>query len=277
VTVASALVFDFDGITDAALEAIRKALKPFSFLMYTSHSHRAQDKPGNRLRLLLAVDERLDLASYGKVHEVVNRVLLAGSADPSGRSLAQQQSLWMAHPSRASLAWKAFGHGAVLSARACLSLAPANAPRESTACVSVIPSTILVARIREALAQINADRYDIWMRTLVCLKALAPVVGLLVARQLAVSFSETGSEEARGGNADARYNPAVMFDNLAPTMTADAAPGVLYGLARACACKSVNADRGKQQWCEAGHRAAEYLAKYHRRAWEDLKAGRAVA
>jgi len=225
-----------------------------------------------------AINSAMDAPTYARVHDVANGQLFIGLADTSGRSLAQQQSGWITHPDRVHLAWKTRHVGAILSIRKALALAPEPLVkiRSVVSTAAVLPATYQVHELRQRLDWGDADDYDTWKSTLVALKALAPILGVDIARQLAIEFSERGSDTAKADNDDPRYDPVVIFDRCVTTMSPDAARGWIFKAARAGATAAINAERGRANASKRGKDAAQFLQEHHRAHWDAL-IGRATA
>lgn len=276
VTVAWFLVLDVDGLTDAAFSALLNKLRAdgLSFLAYSTHSHGRPDKPGIRARLLIPVDRSLNAVEYAQAWRGFDAHYCGGAigeADASGRHLWQQQGVWSAPPERVASAFRIAHRAGVSSADALIACAPVPPVREKADHGPVpMPPTLTAQRLEATLPWLNADDTPSWITALTAFKALAPAIGKDAARTLAVRYSEQGSEAAKAHNDDRRYDPAEFFDNVRPTMPPDAAMGTLCAMARDGAMAAVNGDRGKRRLSERGHQAAVYLARHHRRQFDEL-------
>ena len=119
VTTSSLLVMDIDGLEPALIKTATDKMKGdgISFLMFTTYSHGSADKPGDRLRLIIPLDQLVSEAEYRSIWRAIDRLYFGGKvfkADPSGVNLYQQQGLWCCHPDRFDQA-KSWGHDAGLA------------------------------------------------------------------------------------------------------------------------------------------------------------------
>lgn len=286
VTVARFLVIDVDGLSPSEFDALLGRLRGvgLTYLVYSTHSHGREDKPGVRGRLVVPVDRALDAGEYAKAWLGFDQIFCYGAiaaADDSGRHLHQQQGVWVVHPDRAKSAFRAIHKAGVASADTLIVAAPEvikSTPQQTSLAPIprsvVLPTNDLVDHLGQAIAFIDPDGMATWMRIIMALKALAPVVGADIACEFTLRYSERGSNTEK--NAQRKYNPAEVFRNASPSMPPDAALGVIYGEAKSGAVRAVNACLGLPTWTPEGKAAAEYLARFHRRTWSEMT-GKEVA
>lgn len=278
VTTAAYLVLDVDGLEqvefDGLLDALRKA--GLTFLAYSTHSNGREDKPGVRARLVIPVDRPLDAAEYKLAWLGFDQIFLDGeiaAKDDSGKAMWQQQGIHVVHPERAHHAFRVVHKAGVANAEALIAegskIVPKKVVQPDYVARQLSPREH-VARLSDAIRWIDSEKTSIWVTAMTALKASAETIGTDDACELAVRYSERASAKAKANNDDPRYDPATFFENVQPTMPAEAAIGTLCGLARDGAVAAVNADRGRSQWSVSGRAAAIYLARFHSRLFSEL-------
>jgi hypothetical protein len=249
--------------------------------MYTTHSHGRSDKPGARVRLIFPVDVRLDAPGYHRVHELMNRVLFAGMADRTGKSLCQQQAVFGAHPARAMLAkcWRYEGEVFPLRefiaehGQAATPTSQRAATRQAFQATATAADLPTLERLNQAMRFLVAGSYSDWSRGIMAFKALSPNYPQGSLRDMAIRFGETSpceSTRAQAASTDARYNPAQVFDAAAPTMPPTVAAGALLAMAKDQAVGCIEAVRGSSTASPEAREAAAYLAAFHRTTWKAL-------
>jgi hypothetical protein len=270
VTEATWLVIDVDGLSEPLFADKIKAIFATgrAFRVFSTHSHGREDKPGVRARVFVPVDRPLNTPSYERAWLGFDKLVFDGAVakqDASGRHLWQQQGVWATSSDRRNKAFCNGQDGMVWQADELIAASPAPPPKRFTAYqpVELSPSA-QVQRLEAALPWIDAEDTGTWHTAITAFKAISTVVGVSNALELAVRYSAQGSEEAQKLNAsDPRYDPASFFQNVNPTMPEEAAPGVLFGLAKEGALQAMRLDRGKKTWSEVGRAAAIYLCRYH--------------
>lgn len=278
------IVFDFDDLTKAQLKSIGGQVlgRGRAGLMFTTHSHGREDKPGIRVRLILPVDLRLDANAYRIAHEAMNADLFSGLADKTGKSMCQQQAVFGVHPERAHLA-KCWRHeGAVFGllefltqhGGAAAHKRPRSKAQQQATTLGITASGITtLARLEQAVPHLYAESYRDWSVGLQAFKALSPYLPIEKLRQMAIRFGETSPSDSTRSQAaatDARYDAGQIFDSATPIMPPDAAAGVLLGLAKKRAIAVVETSRGCRTATAEAKTAALYLAAHHQRTWNEL-------
>lgn len=116
VTESSALLYDYDGITEQDFEQIRSFLEKnnLTYVAYTTFSHGMEGKPGMYVRLCIPVDRPLDAPAYTAAWNGFV-ALLPVAPDSSGSKLCQQQGIWTCHPDRKDKAQRWSFDGCVLN------------------------------------------------------------------------------------------------------------------------------------------------------------------
>lgn len=274
VTPASWFAFDLDDVTPEQWAGIVAGLEGagVTFCAYNTHSH--GEKPDEvRARVLLFMDRTLPPMQWADVWRVVNGLLFGGLADGQTSKLSQQAGVWVADPDRCASAFRVFRAGALMSADALLALVPPK-PARGTYQARVVPQGGQAERYIAALAQVTPDTYGVWMTGLCGLKG-GVMTGALTDEEgeaLFLEWSDSADDDAKANNHDSRYEPAAMWANWEPSAApADALVGKLFQLARDAAKNRVRYDlRGGGRLSPAGERAALYLARYHRRTFDDL-------
>ncbi|NMG16743.1 hypothetical protein [Aromatoleum bremense] len=274
-TEGSAFANDLDGLTPAQWERIVEHMVAAGvmFCAYSTHSHgKAPDEV--RARVLLFMDRALDPVRWADVWHVLNGLYFDGLADPATAKLSQQAGVWMAHPDRVQLAFRIAMRGALLSADALLSLVPPK-PERTKFAAPVAPVGDQSARYAEALALVGAEHYADWLAGLCALKG-AVMLGHLSDEDGAAlwwRFTDTASAEAQEKNDDSRFDPESMWARWMPSAAPpDALVGKLFARARDKAMALVRGEMAQGgELSAAGLSAAQYLAAYHRRAFEELR------
>lgn len=127
VTEANLIIMDIDGLPESEFLAGLKKLADdgLTYLIYTTHSHGSEDKPGIRARVVILLDRPLNVQEYSTAWQGIDRRywnMQAGIADSSGANLYQQQGTWCCHPDRIEQAQSWTNDGGVASAEALLEL-----------------------------------------------------------------------------------------------------------------------------------------------------------
>ncbi len=226
-----------------------------------------------RVRVVLWLDRPVTPSAWRDLWLAVNRELLCGLADPQTGKPAQQAGVWAVHPERMGCAFRSHRDGALLSVDALLALVPEK-PEPRPRSVRPVAAGDQVSRYAEALGMLDAKAYTPWMLALGGLKG-GVIVGELTDNDGAAlwfAFSDSGGIEAQAMNADGRYNPESLWINWTPTVApAPALVGRLFGAARNAALQRCKAEH-EAGGCltDEGLKAARYLAKYHRRTFDEL-------
>lgn len=278
------LKFDLDGMTVEQWQTAQEKLNAsgLTSLAYSTWSYGRTEKPGVRVRVLIPMDWAQDQADYALAWWGAAEVLfveLMGSQenilDISASKTCQQQGVWSAAPEREQLAFRIHVKGGVASAEALMEIGKikhgAPVPRMTSAWTSLNADISLppdIARLTAAHEWI-ADDYEQWIKTGHADKALASMIGEDAAFQLWHAYSERGSNTAQ--NNDAAYSPENKWQTFASAMTADAALGTLFGMARDGALAALESERGKPTLSERGRSAAKYIAANHRALFNQLR------
>lgn len=277
VTESSLFAFDLDDIDWVAQARVVGRLEQVGVYIcaFTTWSH-GKDPDKVRMRVLLFLDRALDSLQWGAVWGVVNRVFLDGLADPATAKLSQQAGLWAAPAERVSKAFRIVKQGSLLSADALLTQAPQKPAKAPQPVVSrQVSAADQVKRYRVVLWLIGAETYASWVVGLKGLKG-AVLTGELSDNDGAAlwfEFSDSASDEARAANTEARFDPESLWSNWNPTVAPPGAlVGMLMGKARDAAIDRCKADhKARGELSDEGLTAARYLARYHPRAFADLK------
>lgn len=228
VVAGSVIKLDLDGITDEAGQNVRDTLNrlKLAHLLYTTHSHGREDKPGNRWRLIVFIDRRLPPDEYQRAVMALSVVLLGQSLDPSEARLSQQAGVWAAHPDRVELAFceRRIAGRYCVSADALLALAPKTEPVPPRRSGAGAWGDVERQKVHDALQFIDPNAYTEWVTVGNCMVALAPVMGD-EARVIWLEYSARGDEASQARNNRSGTDPEQMFDRMAPTMGAEAALG----------------------------------------------------
>lgn len=274
VTTSNILIFEFDGLDAVTWSQILSLiqLSGLTALIFSTHSFGRLDKPGVHVRVLMPMDKSLEPLNYTRAWKGAETLLFKGIASPdqSGRHIYQQQGIWATHPDRKHLAFRYDIRGGVISSESVLAAAPKQVIKERVA-QKISNPTAEAARLESALPWLNAEDTSIWMANITAFKAASLIVGIDVARSLAVKYSAQGSESATARNADSCYDPAQFFDNVFPSMSADIGMAVLFANARDNAVAEVKASKDAGVWTARGREAAIYLSKHHGRLFNELK------
>ena len=259
---------DFDGIPEPELMQLLVKLKSLclAFALYTTHSHGS--KENIRARLIAFFDRNLPPLEYKTAVLALSKELLGKSLDESEALLSQQASVYCAHPDRKHLARRIVDlNGYCISADFLLSIAMPTTQKVYTQSIIGLGlfNDVDRQKVLSALDWIDADGYESWNKTCMCLKALEPQLGDN-AFKLWLSFSEHATEEKKRLNDLSQYDPMVMFDNMKPTMTADAALGTLMSMAKKTTLQiAQREDLVSGELTESGFRAIKHLNRYHPR------------
>jgi len=259
---------DLDSISEPDLRVLLAKLKflGLAYALYTTHSHGV--KPGIRARLILFLDRSLPSLEYKSAVLALSKELLGKSLDESEALLSQQASVYCAHPDRKHLARRKVDlDGYCISADFLLSIATPITKQVYTQSIIGLGlfNDVDRQKVLSALDWIDADGYESWNKTCMCLKALESQLGD-DAFKLWLSFSEHATEEKKRLNDLSQYDPMVMFDNMKPTMTADAALGTLMSMAKKTTLQiAQREDLVSGELTESGFRAIKHLNRYHPR------------
>lgn len=274
VTAGAWFAVDLDGKTpeDKAWILGRLVASGVLFCAYSTYSH-GKNPDEVRMRVSLFVDHALEPLQWADVWHVLNRVFFDGLADVATAKLSQQAGVWATHLSREGAAFRIMNRGALLSADALLALVPPKAERAQRARPKV-SGAALTGRYADALAMTGAESFAPWMTGLSALKA-AVLLGELPEEDAAglwFAFSESGSDAAKAHNHDRRYDPAHLWETWEPTAApAEALVGKLFANARDAALRACRTDVARVgHLTDEGLKAARYLAKYHRRTFDEL-------
>lgn len=266
---------DLDGITDEALAALVAKLNAanLAYVIYTTHSHGREDKPGNRLRPLLFLDRKASPLEYQHASMGAAAFLLGQSLDPSEAKLHQQAGIWATHPDRSDKAWaeRKIKGRMCASTDALLALAPPPSRVTTTAKPMGAGTFGAIERqkVWDALGMLDPNPYDTWTTACACMAALGPVMGD-DARGLWLDFCERADEVSKAGNDRSSTNPEAMYDRMHPSMGPDAALGTLLKMAKETAIEQAERDIMAGALTEQGRGAVVHLAKYHRAALDNL-------
>ncbi len=279
-TQATWVVMDIDGMAQSAFdEKVNSLAKSgYTFLIYSTHSHGREDRPGVRARLVVPVDRSLAAEDYESAWLGLDKLVFGGEvvkADGSGRHLWQQQGVWATATERQHKAFSISQDGAVWAADELIRNAPLKPSGTSKLHHSPeLSPTEQVDRLVSALPWLDAEDTPTWISAITALKAASTIIGESNGLALAIQYSDRGSTQARMKNeSDRRYDPATFFFNVNPVMPASAGVGVLLGLAKQTAIQTLLADRGKDAWSELGSQAASYLCRHHYKAFVELTTG----
>lgn len=259
---------DLDSISEPDLRVLLAKLKflGLAYALYTTHSHGV--KPGIRARLILFLDRNLPPLEYKPVVLALSKELLGKSLDESEALLSQQASVYCAHPDRKRLARRKVDlDGYCISADFLLSIAiPTTQKVYKQSIVGLgLFNDVDRQKVLSALDWIDPNGYESWNKTCMCLKALESQLGD-DAFKLWLSFSEHATEEKKRLNDLSQYDPMVMFDNMKPNMTADAALGTLMSMAKKTTLQIAHReDLVSGELTESGFRAIKHLNRYHPR------------
>ena len=279
-TQATWVVMDIDGMAQSAFDEKVNSLAKSgnAFLIYSTHSHGHEDRPGVRARLVVPVDRSLAAEDYESAWLGLDKLVFGGEvvkADGSGRHLWQQQGVWATATERQHKAFSISQDGAVWAADELIK----NAPLKPSGTSKLQHSPELspneqVNRLVSALPWLDAEDTPTWITAVTAFKAVSMIIGESNGLALAIQYSARGSALARLKNeSDRRYDPVTFFLNVKPVMPASAGVGVLLGLAKQTAIQTLLADRGKDAWSELGRQAASYLCRHHHKTFVELTTG----
>lgn len=273
------LNYEFDGVTDEQRSLVenRVAESGLQAHLFSSYSHGSStpDKQGNRFRVVFFADVAQDHDDHEAAHEALGMELFENVPyDPSCKHIYQQQGCWATHPAWKHRAYKLTFKGGLVdskkAAAAGYAMRPPKVPHYSSH-RQIAPGEY-TQRLEDALPYLNADDTSVWFSLMTAWKAAAPLLGEDNARELAVRYSEQGSDESKAKNDDARYDPATFFDNAVPTM------GPEVGVATILANAKLNAFACLRQGLESGEvltnlqlQAAFYCGMHHRLAYDALR------
>lgn len=267
VTESRLLIADIDGVTEARIAEIEGNLRAneLTYLIYSTHSHGREDKPGTRVRVLVPVDKSLNQANYNKASEGLNAVFLGGLADPSGFALHQQQGVWTTAPERAQLAFRRVYKAGVASSDALTEAAPRKAISRNP---HFMPSLGVVTfdheRVESALRWIDPNAYTNWLNAAIWLKAAYGDAAFPVW----VEWSESADAGSKQQN-DGRYSPKRVWDELQPRITPEQGAAALFAHARDGALETAQRAGRSGGWGEYERAALIYLRAFHKRLYSE--------
>lgn len=272
-TTATAVCADLDGISDGQLGEVEDRLRDAraTFVIFSTHSHGREDKPGNRCRLVAPVDTPLDATTYKQAAMGLNTSLLNSLADSSGFGLHQQQGVWATARERAHHAFRRMHKAGVLSMESLLAAAPMQpkVSRGSSAVREYADQLVDMDRVATALAWIDPNAYKSWIDTAIWLKAAYGDA----AYPVWLAWSETAEEASRADN-DGRYAPQCVWDGLGPRLQPEHGAGALFARARDAALATVTAASQTRVWGTKAREGLTYLRRFHSRLYHDLTGGR---
>jgi hypothetical protein len=270
-TEAATLKYDLDGMTEQQWSAVQEKLKAsgLTFLVYSTHSHGHEDKPGYRVRVWVPMDKALAQADYALAWEgaasILFEALPAGILDGSSRLIHQQQGIYATTRERAGLAFRSNHRAGVASADALVALGrkvvpprtlkPANARQ-------ITPGTfgsVERSKITAALGMLDPNNYETWIKVCACLVALRGCLGGDGLRWW-LEFSERADEASKAKNNVSGTDPEIMFERMTPTMSVDAAMGTLMARAKSAAMATAETDLMAGALTARGFEAVRYLA-----------------
>jgi len=277
------LKFDLDGMSAEQGAMVLETLKAsgLAFVAYSTHSYGLKD--GMRVRVFIPLDRELpqleyELAWFGAAENLFSELIgLEGNIlDESARKISQQQSVWCTAPSRAHLAFRQSVTGGAASADALITAgmakhrAPPKRPGVWQARNAGLMPTPDIAQLTAA-QQHTPDEYESWIKVGNCYKALVPLVGDDTAYDLWLGYSARGTHISK--NDTAAYSPEAKWGTFAPSLPPDAAMGTLFAMARDGALGVIRAELATAVMSDVGRAAAQYLAKYHKKAFNELTGG----
>jgi hypothetical protein len=285
VTDSTFVLFDTDGISFEQARRINQRFKDagVSLLAYTSHSFGRIDKPGVRARFALPVDRALDGAEYKMAWHGGNALLFEGSADTTGAKLSQQQGTWATSAERKQFA-RRWGTSAGVASADALIAASGNQQTRRPPTVAAVGaqtdwewSAPSMAQIAAALAVFDPNDYQDWDSPLSLCVAISKGKGMDVEAMISAieAFSSRGSDMSRAGNDKPQYSPRKRFETWQPSITPTVAAATLFGSARDRATAIYKKACASNSW--RGTRPAwGYLAAYHPKRWNELRAAMEV-
>ena len=262
---------DGDGLSEEQLAAIRATLNQagIAYLIYSTHSHGREGKPGIRCRIIVFLDRTLDPAKYQRAVMSLSRRIFGQSLDASEARLHQQAGIWCAHPDRINRAF-CFRQldGLCVSTDGLLATVPKTVPTRIFINAWQLP--LDAARIQEALKWIDPNEYVQWVKCALWLKAAYGDS----AFPIWLGWSERADQEAQEQN-DGRYAPDKIWSELNPTSTAEEGATWLFGCARNNAIATAVIASRNRNWDHRGKSALVYLRRFHHKRFFALAAGAA--
>lgn len=261
VTAGGWIKLDGDGLTDRQFASVQAKLNAAgaAHLIYSTHSHGREDKPGIRCRIILFLDRAMESVEYQQATLACSTWLLGQSLDPSEARLCQQAGVWMAHPDRIAQAFCIRRlDGLCLSANALLAAAP---KRQKSRLVLVhsaskTPLPVDAARVNAALTWVDATAYSAWVNVALWLKAAHGEA----AYSVWLKWSQAAEEAHRADEGECLR----VWQQLQPRIGAEAGAGALFAAARDGAL-TIARDAGVSgRWDMRATSALGYLRSYHR-------------
>lgn len=265
VTEARMLVADVDGVTKERFDSIQQRLQDrgLTYVLYSTHSHGREDKPGIRVRLVIPVGVPLDAQQYKLAAQGMNALLLDGQADPAGLQLHQQQGVWATAPKRAHLAFRLSHKAGVCSAATLLAAAPKLEIPMPRLCVrGGMPAAFDAARVGAALQWLDSNEYKVWVDAALWLKA---AYGDAVF-PCWLSWSQTAAGEHRASTEECE----TLWGALMPRIGAEQGVGALFGRARDVALAVAREAVRTRVWGAREKGALVYLKRFHARLYAEL-------
>lgn len=274
ITASNVLVFDLDGLEQQQLDSVRECVESLGLtaLIYSTHSHGRNDKPGVRARVLLPMDTALESATYTRAWRGVAKQLFAEvEVDASSSRIHQQQGVWATAAERVQLAFRHDIRGGLINAQAAVDAGPLQPIKAANPVNSHYANNDVTERLEAALAWLDPNNTTTWHTLMMAFKAVAPLVGMDAARSMAIRYSEAGNPEATAKNIDAKYDPATFFDGAAPTMPPEAGMATLCANARDMAGGLFIEALQAGKLAERSVDAAKYLAINHPKRFEEIR------
>ncbi|GAB1393243.1 hypothetical protein MASR1M60_14060 [Rhodocyclaceae bacterium] len=276
VTEAQMIVADLDSIEAEQLGRIeqRMADAGLTYLVYSSHSHGRQDKPGTRCRIIVPVDRPLDSAAYKYAAAKLNELMLDGLSDPAGFALHQQQGTWATAAERVAMAFRREHRAGVCDASVLLQ----GMQAVSRPALRVINGGAIEVQkldpakrlqIEMALAVLDPDSYDEWIGAALRLKASYGNS----AYPLWVEWSQQASETHRADENECQR----VWDAAIPRISPEQGAGAFFGHARDESLRVGKAAGKSRVWDTRARAAIAYLQGFHRRAFDEHFAVRSRA
>jgi hypothetical protein len=289
VTTATWVIFDMDGIDEAAMLAALERLRRdrVSHIAYTSWSYGAPDKPGFRGRVLVPVDRTLDGDEYTSAWRWANSHYFSGLADISSRHMYQQQGLWACPPERRKLARRWVHRAGVLAVGDVLRSIPPRPAMQRATVATVTPPA-------EMRVQVDAARACVMTAPLNDLLAVvgAPVLvrdgegregavltlaGRLHSAGLPADFVESVCEQFNAARVVPPLDTDVVADRASRHAGRPVMWPVLFKLARDVAAKVVGHAEAVDDWSMVNESVWGYLCTYHPATWQKVYRSREKA
>ena len=285
VTQSTFMTYDEDGIPFEQAGRIGQKFKDagVSYFAYTSHSFGRIDKPGVRARFVVPVDRALDGAEYKMAWHGGNALFFEGSADSTGAKLCQQQGTWATSAERKQFARRWGFCAGIASADALIAAGGVPQTVKPLSVTAVCAQTDWegaapsMSQIAAALAVFDPSDYQDWDSSLSLCVAISKGKGMDTESMIATfeAFSSCGSDTSRAGNDKPQYSPRTRFEAWQPSITPTVAAATLFGAARDRATAIYKKACAANSW--KGTRPAwAYLAAYHPKRWNELRAAMEV-